>query len=42
MTITSLVAVVSFLDLGNGNGLIGAIAEIQGRNDPIPRIKRQF
>lgn len=33
MTITSLIAMVGFLDLGIGNGLIGAIAEAQARND---------
>jgi hypothetical protein len=33
MTITSLIAMVNFLDLGIGNGLISAIAEAHGRND---------
>jgi O-antigen/teichoic acid export membrane protein len=33
MTIVSLIAMVNFLDLGIGNGLIGAIAEAQARND---------
>lgn len=33
MTITSLITMVGFLDLGIGNGLISAIAEADGRND---------
>jgi O-antigen/teichoic acid export membrane protein len=33
MTITSLVAMLSFLDLGIANGLISAIGEAHGRND---------
>ena len=33
ITITSLIAMVGFLDLGIGNALIGAIAEAQARND---------
>jgi O-antigen/teichoic acid export membrane protein len=33
MAISSLIAMVSFLDLGIGNGLISAIAEADGRND---------
>ncbi|HEX3524994.1 MAG TPA: hypothetical protein VHT52_23270 [Stellaceae bacterium] len=33
MTITSLIAMIGFLDLGIGNALIGAIAEAQARND---------
>lgn len=33
MTITSLITMVGFLDLGIGNGLISAIAEAQGRNN---------
>jgi O-antigen/teichoic acid export membrane protein len=33
MTITSLIAMVGFLDLGVANGLISAIAEAESRND---------
>jgi O-antigen/teichoic acid export membrane protein len=33
MTITSLIMMVGFLDLGIGNGLISAIAEAHARND---------
>ena len=34
ITISSFIAVLGFTDLGMGNGLLNAIAEANGRNDP--------
>lgn len=39
MTISSLITVLSFADLGIGNGLVNLLAESQGRNDQRLAIK---
>ncbi len=39
MTMTSLVAMLAFADLGMGNGLLNAVASANGRDD-VPQIRR--
>jgi len=39
MTMTSLVAMLAFADLGMGNGLLNAVAAANGRDD-VPQIRR--